>query len=97
MAGADKRYVDVCLVDVLRAHGYKCGYQADGPFWGMHDGNNFLEAYGPLGQQSCQERASLTGAVWSALLSVCGTREENGRPCHVEYVVYPWLRMASSS
>ena len=46
--------MDVCLIDVLRAHGYKCGYQADGPFWAMRDGNNFLEAFGPLGQRLLQ-------------------------------------------
>ena len=34
------------------------------------------------------ERVSLTGAVWSALLPVCGTREENGRPCHVESSIH---------
>ena len=34
------------------------------------------------------ERVSLAGAVWSALLSVCGTREENGRPCNVESSIH---------
>ena len=47
--GAERNYADVCLVDVLRAHGYKVDYEADGPFWAMQDGNRFLEAQGPLG------------------------------------------------
>ncbi|CAE7208534.1 unnamed protein product [Symbiodinium microadriaticum] len=57
VTGADERHVDVCLVDVLRAYGYKCGYQADGPFWAMHDGNNFLAAYGK----------TVARATWSRL------------------------------
>eukprot|EP00439_Symbiodinium_sp_Y106_P019360 s234_g2.t1 len=45
MQGRDERYRDVCLINVLRAHGYKCEYTADGPFWAMEDGNVFLKPF----------------------------------------------------
>ena len=40
--GPHAQYHDVCLVDVLRAHGFKVEYVANGPFWAMQDGSKFL-------------------------------------------------------
>ena len=50
-AGGQGKYADVCLVDVLRAHGYKCEYEGDGPFWAQEDGNRFLRPFQQLGDK----------------------------------------------
>lgn len=44
-----KLYRDVCLVDVLRAHGFKIDYPGNGPFWALADGNVFLSDWKYLG------------------------------------------------
>lgn len=44
----DDRYVEVCLVDALRAHRYKVPYTCNGPFWAMQDGNAFLSPWKQL-------------------------------------------------
>ena len=36
------QYHNVCLVDVLPAHGFKVEYVANGPFWAMQDGSKLL-------------------------------------------------------
>ncbi len=38
-----ERFQDVCLIDSLRAHGFKIPYIGDGPFWVIADGNRFLQ------------------------------------------------------
>ena len=43
--GERRAYRDVCLVDALRGHGYKCPYTSDGPFWALQDGNVFLKPF----------------------------------------------------
>ena len=47
----EKKFQDVCLIDMLRAHGYKVGYASDGPFWAIQDGSTFLEPFRSLGKQ----------------------------------------------
>ena len=39
---------DACLVDSLRALGYKVAYTSSGPFWAIKDGNRFLQPWGCL-------------------------------------------------
>ena len=41
----DGKFVDVCLVDALRAHGFKVPYTKDGPFWAIADGSCFLSPW----------------------------------------------------
>ena len=41
----DDCFKDVCLVDALRAHGFKVPYTGDGPFWAIADGNRFLQPW----------------------------------------------------
>ena len=35
-------FENVCLIDALRAHGYKLQYMGDGPFYARADGNLLL-------------------------------------------------------
>ena len=41
LAWSPERFYDVCLVDVLRAHGFKVEYTWNGPFWAMKDRSGF--------------------------------------------------------
>ncbi|OLP84293.1 Localization factor PodJL [Symbiodinium microadriaticum] len=43
--GVEQKFQDVCLIDTLRAHGYKVDYASDGPFWAIQDGSTFLEPF----------------------------------------------------
>ena len=43
------RCVNVCLVDALRALGFKVPYARSGPFWAVEDGNAFLQPWQCLG------------------------------------------------
>lgn len=47
----EEKFKDVCLIDTLRAHGYKLEYASDGPFWAIRDGSTFLEPFGSLDRQ----------------------------------------------
>ena len=47
----EEKFQDVCLIDTLRAHGYKVDYASDGRFWAIQDGSTFLEPFGSLDKQ----------------------------------------------
>ena len=47
----EEKFQDVCLIDTLRAHGYKVDYASDGPFCAIQDGSTFLEPFGSLDKQ----------------------------------------------
>eukprot|EP00434_Breviolum_minutum_P014051 symbB.v1.2.012392.t1/scaffold857.1/size218589/7 len=40
------RYVDVCLVDAMRALSFKVPYTGNGPFWALADGSCFVKPWG---------------------------------------------------
>ena len=40
-----ERFEEVCLINVLRAHGFKVPYTCHGPFFAMADGNGFLQPW----------------------------------------------------
>lgn len=40
----------MCLIDSLRAHRLKVPYKADGPFWAVSHGNEFLQPWQHLGR-----------------------------------------------
>lgn len=42
-------FTEVCLVDSLRALGFKVPYLGHGPFWAMQDGNAMLKPFQHLG------------------------------------------------
>ena len=42
------RYVDVCLVDAMRALSFKVPYTGNGPFWALADGSCFVKPWGCL-------------------------------------------------
>lgn len=44
----EKPFEEVCLLDALRALGFAVNYFADGPFWALRDGNQFLKPFGCL-------------------------------------------------
>ena len=48
LRSGDGRLPDVCLIDALRAHGFKIPYSAPGPFRAMGDGDQFLKPWGRL-------------------------------------------------
>ena len=39
------KYIDVCLIDTLRALGVKVPYEGNGKFWALADGNRMLKAF----------------------------------------------------